>query len=206
MPFPPFPSPQNAYFPLFITEDVLNTEKDHVEGFAPEVAWVTKCGNTEMEKPIAIRPTSETVRGGVGLGRHHNAGGGGVGGRLRSPLPSAPRNRYGAWRCEGHHDQGKGVGGVCCHLPHLDSIRYTASKLLQVMYPYFAQWIRSHRDLPLRLNQWTNVVRWEFKYPTPFIRSREFLWQVRGSLGDLGKFELQFGLKRLTAVLCTCII
>ncbi len=47
------------------------------------------------------------------------------------------------------------------------------------MYPYFAQWIRSHRDLPLRLNQWTNVVRWEFKYPTPFIRSREFLWQVR---------------------------
>lgn len=42
----------------------------------------------------------------------------------------------------------------------------------QVMYPYYAQWIRSHRDLPLRLNQWTNVVRWEFKYPTPFIRSR----------------------------------
>lgn len=97
---------QNAYFPMFITEDVLNTEKDHVEGFAPEVAWVTKAGNSEMEKPIAIRPTSETV-----------------------------------------------------------------------MYPYYAQWIRSHRDLPLRLNQWTNVVRWEFKYPTPFIRSREFLWQ-----------------------------
>ena len=40
-----------------------------------------------------------------------------------------------------------------------------------------AQWIRSHRDLPLRLNQWTNVVRWEFKNPTPFIRTREFLWQ-----------------------------
>ncbi len=53
---------QNAYFPLFITEDVLNTEKDHVEGFAPEVAWVTKAGSTDMEKPIAIRPTSETVR------------------------------------------------------------------------------------------------------------------------------------------------
>ncbi|MEW5303570.1 MAG: hypothetical protein WDW36_006249 [Sanguina aurantia] len=97
---------QNAYFPLFITEDVLNTEKDHVEGFAPEVAWVTRYGNTEMEKPIAIRPTSETV-----------------------------------------------------------------------MYPYFSKWIKSHRDLPMRLNQWTNVVRWEFKYPTPFIRSREFLWQ-----------------------------
>lgn len=45
------------------------------------------------------------------------------------------------------------------------------------MYPYYADWIRSHRDLPLLLNQWTNVVRWEFKHPTPFIRSREFLWQ-----------------------------
>lgn len=97
---------QNAYFPLFITEDALMTEKDHVEGFAPEVAWVTKNGNAELDKPIAIRPTSETV-----------------------------------------------------------------------MYPHYAQWIRSHRDLPLRLNQWTNVVRWEFKHPTPFIRSREFLWQ-----------------------------
>ncbi len=53
---------QNSYFPLFITEDVLNTEKDHVEGFAPEVAWVTKYGNSTMDKPIAIRPTSETVR------------------------------------------------------------------------------------------------------------------------------------------------
>lgn len=62
-PAPRAPHTQNAYFPLFITEDVLNTEKDHVEGFAPEVAWVTKCGTTEMEKPIAIRPTSETVRG-----------------------------------------------------------------------------------------------------------------------------------------------
>jgi len=45
------------------------------------------------------------------------------------------------------------------------------------MYPSFAKWIRSHRDLPLLLNQWTNVVRWEFKHPTPFIRTREFLWQ-----------------------------
>ena len=97
---------QNAYFPLFITEDVLKTEANHVEGFAPEVAWVTKSGDSDLEKPIAIRPTSETV-----------------------------------------------------------------------MYPHYAQWIRSHRDLPLRLNQWTNVVRWEFKHPTPFIRSREFLWQ-----------------------------
>lgn len=46
-----------------------------------------------------------------------------------------------------------------------------------IMYPAYANWIKSHRDLPLRLNQWTNVVRWEFKHPTPFIRTREFLWQ-----------------------------
>lgn len=46
-----------------------------------------------------------------------------------------------------------------------------------IMYPAYAKWIHSHRDLPLRLNQWTNVVRWEFKHPTPFLRTREFLWQ-----------------------------
>jgi prolyl-tRNA synthetase len=97
---------QNCYFPLFVTESALTKEKDHVEGFAAEVAWVTRSGQTELDVPLAIRPTSETV-----------------------------------------------------------------------MYPYYAQWIRSHRDLPLKLNQWTNVVRWEFKHPTPFIRSREFLWQ-----------------------------
>ncbi|QDZ18022.1 prolyl-tRNA ligase [Chloropicon primus] len=97
---------QNCYFPLFVTENVLNKEKDHVEDFAPEVAWVTKSGQTDLDVPIAIRPTSETV-----------------------------------------------------------------------MYPFYANWIRSHRDLPLRLNQWCNVIRWEFKHPTPFIRSREFLWQ-----------------------------
>lgn len=45
------------------------------------------------------------------------------------------------------------------------------------MYPSYAKWIHSHRDLPLLLNQWTNIVRWEFKHPTPFIRTREFLWQ-----------------------------
>jgi prolyl-tRNA synthetase len=45
-----------------------------------------------------------------------------------------------------------------------------------LMYPLYAKWIRSHRDLPLRLNQWCNVVRWEFKHPVPFLRSREFLW------------------------------
>lgn len=97
---------ENTYFPLFVSEKALTKEKDHVEGFAPEVAWVTKSGDSDLEEPIAIRPTSETV-----------------------------------------------------------------------MYPIFAKWIRGHRDLPLRLNQWCNVVRWEFKHPTPFIRSREFLWQ-----------------------------
>jgi prolyl-tRNA synthetase len=45
------------------------------------------------------------------------------------------------------------------------------------MYPYYAKWIRSHRDLPLKLNQWNSVVRWEFKHPQPFLRTREFLWQ-----------------------------
>jgi prolyl-tRNA synthetase len=97
---------ENAYFPLFVSQDRLEKEKDHVEGFAPEVAWVTKSGDGELAKPIAIRPTSETI-----------------------------------------------------------------------MYPAFSDWIRSHRDLPLKLNQWSNVVRWEFKDPTPFLRSREFLWQ-----------------------------
>jgi prolyl-tRNA synthetase len=97
---------ENAYFPMFVTEKALNKEKDHLEGFAPEVAWVTKSGSTDMPEPIAIRPTSETI-----------------------------------------------------------------------MYPAFAKWVQSHRDLPILLNQWTNIVRWEFKHPTPFIRTREFLWQ-----------------------------
>jgi prolyl-tRNA synthetase len=46
-----------------------------------------------------------------------------------------------------------------------------------IMYPSYSKWIRSYRDLPLRLNQWNNVVRWEFKHPVPFLRTREFLWQ-----------------------------
>lgn len=97
---------QNSYFPMFVSSRVLEKEKDHIEGFAPEVAWVTRAGKSELEEPIAIRPTSETV-----------------------------------------------------------------------MYPYYAKWIRSHRDLPLKLNQWNSVVRWEFKHPQPFLRTREFLWQ-----------------------------
>ncbi|POM80087.1 Proline-tRNA ligase, partial [Phytophthora palmivora] len=97
---------KNCYFPMFVTKDKLEREKDHLEGFAPEVAWVTKSGSSDLKDPIAIRPTSETI-----------------------------------------------------------------------MYPAFKNWIRSHRDLPMKLNQWNNVVRWEFKNPTPFIRTREFLWQ-----------------------------
>ncbi|KNE62363.1 proline-tRNA ligase [Allomyces macrogynus ATCC 38327] len=97
---------ENCYFPMFVSGKALEREKDHVEGFAPEVAWVTKAGSSDLAEPIAIRPTSETV-----------------------------------------------------------------------MYPAYAKWIQSHRDLPLRLNQWCNVVRWEFKHPQPFLRTREFLWQ-----------------------------
>ncbi|KAI9034448.1 hypothetical protein DFJ74DRAFT_649561 [Hyaloraphidium curvatum] len=97
---------EDCYFPMFVSARALEKEKDHVEGFAPEVAWVTKAGQSDLAEPVAVRPTSETV-----------------------------------------------------------------------MYPYYAQWVRSHRDLPLRLNQWCNVVRWEFKHPQPFLRTREFLWQ-----------------------------
>ena len=97
---------QNCYFPMFVSAGKLQAEKDHVEGFAAEVAWVTRSGDGELNEHIAIRPTSETI-----------------------------------------------------------------------MYPAFKGWIHSHRDLPLKLNQWNNVVRWEFKHPTPFLRTREFLWQ-----------------------------
>lgn len=97
---------KNAYFPSLIPEDLLTKEKDHIEGFAPEVAWVTHGGDKKLGKKLAIRPTSETIV------------------------------------CEAYSD-----------------------------------WIRSHRDLPMKLNQWANIVRWEFKHPTPFLRNREFLWQ-----------------------------
>ncbi|KAF4460074.1 prolyl-tRNA synthetase [Fusarium albosuccineum] len=93
-------------FPMFLSSKSLEKEKDHVEGFAPELAWVTKAGDKDLEVPVAVRPTSEAV-----------------------------------------------------------------------MYPYYAKWIRSHRDLPFRLNQWNSVVRWEAKQTTPFLRTREFLWQ-----------------------------
>lgn len=108
---------QNSYFPMFVSSKVLEREKDHIEGFSPEVAWVTRAGSSDLEEPIAIRPTSETA-----------------------------------------------------------------------MYPYYAKWIKSHRDLPLKLNQWNSVVRWEFKNPQPFLRTREFLWQ-EGHTAHLTKEE-----------------
>jgi prolyl-tRNA synthetase len=95
----------NTYFPIFIPERLLRKEAEHVEGFAPEVAWVTEAGSSKLDERLAIRPTSETL-----------------------------------------------------------------------MYEVVSKWIRSWRDLPMRLNQWNNVVRWEFRHPTPFLRSREFLW------------------------------
>ncbi|KFH43528.1 putative proline--tRNA ligase-like protein [Hapsidospora chrysogenum ATCC 11550] len=97
---------EETSFPIFLSSKSLEKEKDHVEGFAPELAWVTKAGDKDLDIPVAIRPTSEAV-----------------------------------------------------------------------MYPYYSKWIRSHRDLPLRLNQWNSVVRWEAKQTTPFLRTREFLWQ-----------------------------
>jgi len=96
---------QNAYFPLFIPESYLKREADHVEGFSPELAVVTVAGGKELDEPIVVRPTSETVIG-----------------------------------------------------------------------EYMAKWIQSYRDLPLLLNQWANVVRWELR-PRLWLRTTEFLWQ-----------------------------
>ncbi|MCS6835507.1 MAG: proline--tRNA ligase [Anaerolineae bacterium] len=96
---------QNAYFPLFIPQSYLKREAEHVEGFSPELAVVTVAGGKELEEPLVVRPTSETVIGEA-----------------------------------------------------------------------FSQWIQSWRDLPLLLNQWANVVRWELR-TRPFLRTTEFLWQ-----------------------------
>src|SRR6185437_2645341 len=96
---------QNAYFPLFIPEEYLRREAEHVEGFSPELAVVTHGGGKELEEPVVVRPTSETI------------------------------------------------------INH-----------------YFAKWVQSYRDLPLLINQWANVVRWELR-PRLFLRTSEFLWQ-----------------------------
>ncbi|MBI3689085.1 MAG: proline--tRNA ligase [Actinobacteria bacterium] len=96
---------RNAYFPLFIPESYLKREAEHVEGFSPELAVVTHAGGKELEEPVVVRPTSETVIG-----------------------------------------------------------------------EFMAKWVQSYRDLPLLLNQWANVVRWELR-PRVFLRTSEFLWQ-----------------------------
>jgi len=95
----------NAYFPLFIPESFLQKETDHLEGFSPEVAWVTVGGNEELEERLAVRPTSEAIIGSM-----------------------------------------------------------------------YSKWIKSWRDLPVLINQWANIVRWE-KVTRPFLRTTEFLWQ-----------------------------
>src|ERR1700678_710702 len=96
---------QNAYFPLLIPESYLRKEAEHVEGFSPELAVVTYGGGKQLEEPVIVRPTSETV-----------------------------------------------------------------------VNSFFAKWVQSYRDLPLLINQWANVVRWELR-PRLFLRTSEFLWQ-----------------------------
>jgi prolyl-tRNA synthetase len=96
---------ENAYFPLFIPQSYLQREAEHVEGFAPELAVVTHGGGKELEEPLVVRPTSETVIGEM-----------------------------------------------------------------------YARWIHSYRDLPVLINAWNNVVRWEMR-PRIFLRTTEFLWQ-----------------------------
>src|SRR5688500_14187094 len=95
----------NVYFPMFIPESFLRKEAEHVEGFSPELAVVTHAGGKELDEPVVVRPTSETL-----------------------------------------------------------------------FNTYFTKWIQSYRDLPLLLNQWANVVRWELR-PRVFLRTTEFLWQ-----------------------------
>src|SRR5438045_8571328 len=97
---------QNAYFPLFIPESLLPKGAEHVEGFSPQVAYVTHGGGEELEERLVIRPTSEAIIG--------------------------------------------------------------------TMY---AKWVQSWRDLPILINQWANIVRWE-KVTRPFLRTTEFLWRA----------------------------
>jgi prolyl-tRNA synthetase len=102
----------NAYFPLLIPKSFLEKEKEHVEGFSPECAWVTVGGGEELPEPLAIRPTSEAM--------------------------------------------------ICS---------------------MYAKWVNSWRDLPVLINQWANVVRWE-KVTRPFLRTTEFLWQEGHTLHE----------------------
>jgi prolyl-tRNA synthetase len=102
----------NAYFPLLIPKSFLEKEKEHVEGFSPECAWVTVGGGEQLDEPLAIRPTSEAM--------------------------------------------------ICT---------------------MFGKWVNSWRDLPVMMNQWCNIVRWE-KVTRPFLRTTEFLWQEGHTLHE----------------------
>ncbi|MEK7525764.1 MAG: proline--tRNA ligase [Patescibacteria group bacterium] len=116
---------QNAYFPLFIPYSLLKKEKEHVEGFSPELAIVTHAGGEELAEPLVVRPTSETI-----------------------------------------------------------------------MYETFSKWIQSYRDLPLLINQWCNVVRWE-KRTYPFLRTTEFLWQEGHTVHTSEEGAMEMVLKAL---------
>ncbi|MGH9146321.1 MAG: aminoacyl--tRNA ligase-related protein, partial [Vicinamibacterales bacterium] len=117
----------NAYFPLFIPESLLMKEADHVEGFAPQVAWVTRGGDEDLEERLIVRPTSEAIIG--------------------------------------------------------------------TMY---SKWVQSWRDLPILINQWANVVRWE-KVTRLFLRTTEFLWQ-EGHTAHETEEEAEEETRRMLAV------
>jgi prolyl-tRNA synthetase len=118
---------QNAYFPLFIPQSYLSREAEHVEGFAPEVAVVTHGGGKELDEPLIIRPTSETI-----------------------------------------------------------------------IYAMYAKWIQSYRDLPVLINQWANVVRWEMRTRL-FLRTTEFLWQ-EGHTAHATEVEAEEEARRMLGV------
>lgn len=115
----------NAYFPLFIPESFLQKETEHLEGFSPEVAWITIGGSEQLEEKLAVRPTSEAIIG------------------------------------------------------HM-----------------YSKWIKSWRDLPLLINQWANIVRWE-KVTRPFLRTTEFLWQEGHTAHETEKEAMDETLKIL---------
>lgn len=118
---------ENAYFPMFIPYSFIQKEKEHVEGFSPELALVTHAGGKELDEPLVVRPTSETI------------------------------------------------------------INYM-----------FAQWVHSWRDLPLLINQWCNVVRWELR-TRPFLRTSEFLWQ-EGHTAHATQAEAEFEARQMLGV------
>ena len=118
---------RNAYFPLLIPQSFLRKEAEHVEGFAPEVALVTHAGGKELDEPLVIRPTSETI-----------------------------------------------------------------------IYDSFAKWIHSYRDLPLLINQWANIVRWELRTRL-FLRTTEFLWQ-EGHTAHADEADAEAEVRRMLGV------